>query len=630
MHVITITTHNYALNTLRLVKSLKRLHTKCKITVYSDDATDELLFSQYGVKLHFLPEIETLGVKRAKFLAYSHAAKGGGFIYMDSDILVLQSLDSLIRVSHFTACRDDMSECQYIIDKARPWKNHPQWTAERYFNSGVFAVPAGFDRFFDLILQEAMDDRDWNSIVVPGKLYDNHYLCAKVAQYDIQVCFISEHEYNWQGFRRFNELNCYVDEAGVLRNKPKGTPLRLVHFAGIQNIDAYLASLPTEITKILAMSIAEDPSGFLEAMNISIRNPVGIEERLRLQLVKSMAIMPCVDQYRPGAELPLLNEAAAATSIALSTTATDFLWNNLKCGGSYLSAAEYKALRDFILAEKVSAILEFGAGYTTTLFSRLVKKQVALEGWEGPWLDFARINGCEVRIVAFSSETGFDERHLQVAIKDTLSISDKSMVFIDSPPGTANRSLVIEQVVRHIPDADYYVVHDSIRDSANVYRLASTLGLQVIDHFSSWRGMTYLGRTAQGSCVPKKNNVAITEICAMATFAVDYEEAIIDKTAVNRVFIKLKNTGDVVFPTGRDGGLLFSLHLIGLDGYIIAWDTPRYTLPVDLAPEDTVAFWVSIPSDYGRVGAFDCDFVKEGEFWWSSISGTQCPRVSLI
>jgi hypothetical protein len=629
LRVITIATLGYSLNAIRLVKSLKRTHPNCEITVYADNIILEPYFYHLGAKLHFLPEIETLGVKRAKFVAYADAAKSGGFVYLDSDIVVIQPLNELTGVNKFTACRDDLDECSYIYDKQQPWKNYPQWAADRYFNSGVFAVPAGFDAFFKMICREAMDDADWASIVIPGKLHDNHYLCAKVVQYDIPVAFVSEYEYNWQGFRRLNELNCYVDEAGILRNKPEGTPLRLVHFAGIQTIDAYIATLPLEITRILATSLGKEETGILEFMNAALSNSGGIEERLKLQLIKSMAVTPCLDRYSPGEDRPLLSEAVSATSIALSTTATDFLWNRLKCGASYLSAAEYKVLRDFIQHHKIGAVLEFGAGYTTALFGKLVKRQVALEGWDGPWMDFALADSCDARITPFYLDVGFDERQLKLAIEDVSSANETSMVFIDSPSGTENRGLIVEQLLKLNPDADYYVFHDSVRDSPNVYRLAATLGLQVIDHFSSWRGLTFLGK-APVSAPTSEQKVADADSCRQVNFAISLIDKDVGAAGVSRVFIELQNIGNVVLPSGRISGMLFSPHLVGPAGEVIAWDTPRYSLPVDLSPGDTVSFWVTIPDEYGPVAALDCDFVKEGEFWWSTIAESTCPRISLI
>jgi len=627
LHVITIITSNYSLHAQRLIKSLKRQHPESAITVYSEDTSMGSVFTSLGARLKMLPEIVTLGVKRAKFLAYADAAKSGGFIYLDADILVLQPLEDLIDVSKFTACRDDLSECPFILDTHHPWENNPQWTSEKYFNSGVFAVPDGFDSFFSTICKDAMNDNDWTSIIIPGKLYDNHYLCAKIVQHQIEVNFISEYQYNWQGFRRYNELNCYADQDGVLYNKVEKLPLRIVHFAGIKNIDSYIATLPLAISRTLAMAIRDNRIGVLEMLNAAFDNTTGIEESYKLQLIKASNVKSSENIFSPGADQPLLEEAASITSIALSTTATDFTWNGLKCGAAYLAAAEYKTLKDFVLGNSIETILEFGAGYTTVLFKSLVQKQIALEGWVGPWVEFARAKACDARIVPFSPETGFEEGQLQTAIKDIRQAPGKLMVFIDSPQGTQNRSLLTEQVIKLIPDAYYYVVHDSIRDASNVYHLASSLGLMIIGHYQSWRGMTILSKTPENKSTNVKNKLDV-ELLRLSRFTVSLVEKNSDSESY-RLCLQLKNTGNTVLPTSSINSLLFSVHLVGKSDEIIEWDTPRYTLPVDLDPDDTVTFSIYIPSNHAGVVAVDCDFVKEGEFWWSKLTQLPCPRIYL-
>lgn len=627
MKFITIATSDYAIHVNRLSKSIFRVYANAEITIYTDASDLNCFLQDKRTKVKVLPEIATLGVKRAKFLAYADAAKTGGFIYLDADILVLQPLDDLIDVSTFTACRDDLSECPFILDTRHPWANNPQWTSELYFNSGVFAVPDGFDSFFSAICKDAMNDDDWTSIIIPGKLYDNHYLCAKIVQHQIVVNFISEYQYNWQGFRRYNELNCYTDQAGVLCSKVENLPLRIVHFAGIKNIDSYIATLPLAISRALSMAIADNKTGVLELFCAAFDNTTGIEEAYKLQFIKAANVKPSENIFSPGTDQPLLDEAASITSIALSTAATDFTWNGLKCGSSYLAAAEYKALKDFVLGNNIETILEFGAGYTTVLFKSLVKKQIALEGWAGPWIDFARAKGCDARNVAFSQETGFEEGQLQAAIKDIRRTPGKLMIFIDSPQGTRNRSLVTEQVIKLIPDADYYVVHDSIRDASNVYHLASRLELMILGHFQSWRGMTILGKKSENKSANVKNKLDV-ELLRLSRFTVSLFEKNTD-TESYRLCLQLKNTGNTVLPTSSIDKLFFSVHLVGTNDEIIEWDTPRYTLPVDLDPDDTVTFSIYIPSNHAGVIAVDCDFVKEGEFWWSKLTQSPCPRIYL-
>lgn len=631
MRVITISTFDYSLHAIRMVRSLRRVHPDCEITVYTEKVDLAPIFEKIGATLCVLPEIERLGVKRAKFAAYADAAKRGGFIYLDSDILVLHPLIDLKDVKKFTACRDDLSGCSFIDDKKRPWKKYPQWTSDRYFNSGVFAAPAGFGEFFNNLREEVENDSDWADCIIPGKLFDNHYLCAKIVKYDLDVDFVSEYEYNWQGYVKSGVLNCHVDPDGNIRSNPEGRLLRLVHFAGIRDIDSHIGSLPIEVARILASSISsigEQNSGVLELMNAALNNAFGVEERLKLLVVKALSSTPVVSPNSPGEDRLMLSDASSVASIALSTVESNFLWNGLKCGGAYLSAAEYKELRDFIVRQKIGGILEFGAGYTTTLFNRLVNKQVALEGWNGPWLDFARSSGCDARKVVFSPGQGFDEGDVKNAVDDILSLNEKSMIFIDSPPGTESRRSVVEQVIRSIPEADYYVVHDSIRDSSNVYRLAAALGLHTVHHFESRRGLTFLAKAQaefSSSCLGLNN----VNDCKRARFSVAVVERERGISGNSRILIELKNSGDILFSCGGSGGLQFSVHLIGSAGEVVAWDTPRYTLPVNLEAGDAISFWLSIPSDYGPIHAIDCDFVKEGEFWWSDSAGVPCPRIFL-
>lgn len=628
MRVITITTDDYALNTVRLIKSLKRFHSDCEIAVYSESASLEAFATHYDVKLHILPEIKALGVKRAKFSAYAHAAKNGGFIYLDSDIVVLQTLVDLRNVRHFTACRDDLSECPFIHNKHQPWENYQQWSADKYFNSGVFAVPTGFQDFFDMIGKEALDDADWDSIVIPGKLYDNHYLCAKTAKYCIDLHFVSEYEYNWQGFRRNNLLNCYVDQSSMLRNTSEGSLLRLVHFAGIRDIDTFLANLPIEISTIVAAAVDAGPNGALELINAASSYIWGNDGNFKQPLLSAICSVPSVDIYSPGEDKPLLSNAASIASVVHSTVASDFLWNGLVCGASYLSAREYKALRDFVQQQEIERILEFGAGYTSALFAKFARKHVAVEGWVGPWADFARSSGCDVRIIGFSTQTGFDEEQLDAAIGDVLSENARSMIFIDSPPGTTNRSLVVEQILQRAPKADYYVIHDSVRDAEIVYRLAQVLELTVVRNFSSWRGLTFLGRESGRAPEVMTSEVNVAS-CRAIKFAATLISTDLSSRGVLRAFVEIQNHGDTLLPLRGANRLLFSMHILSAAGDIISWDTPRYSLPVDLEPGDVVSFWVNIPLEYGPSIVLACDFVKEGEFWLSDIASAACPKIIL-
>ncbi|WP_172198409.1 hypothetical protein [Niveibacterium sp. COAC-50] len=597
--------------------------------MYTDCADIGSYFQSIGAEFFVLPEIELLGVKRAKFSAYAHAAKSGGFVYLDADVIVLQTLDAFDGVSNFTACRDDLSECDFVRDRMRPWENHPDCSGARYFNSGVFAVPAGLGWFFEKIRLESLDDRDWEGAIVPGKLYDNHYLCLKIVQNDVDVDFVSEVKYNWQGFRRFGELNCYVSEEGVLCNRGDGGLLHLVHFAGVRDIDRYISTLPAEIADILARSLGSNHVGVLELMNSAACINVGVDLRSKLNLISAMTTPSGVEALFPGADVPVLGNHGAAASIVFSTNETGFVWNGLKCGSAYLSAEEYVSLREFIKRQNIESVLEFGAGYTTVLFASLVKTQLAIEGWEGPWLEFARSRGCNAKLVEFVSDKGFSEYELAEAVACALSGTGKRLVFIDSPPGKANRAVVTEQIIRYASDADFYVVHDSVRDSENVFRLAAALDLRVVGHFASLRGMTFLARRSLADIAMEPETVGALDGVSHIRFEVRVEELEIGADGSRRIFVTLCNHGDVTIPSAGQDGLRFSLHLYGSDGKLVEWDTPRYSLPVCLAPEDAVSFWMDIRADYSNVAFAGCDFVKEGEFWWSRIAGVPAPVIEL-
>lgn len=624
MRFITITTANYARNTIRLVRSLKRVHPDADITVFADEAALAPRFAAYGAKLHVLPQIEALSVKRAKFFAYAIAAKAGDFVYLDGDIVVLKSLEALWAVDAFTSTRDDLRGCDFIPDRSRPWASRPELSGAGYFNSGVFYAPAGMTQFFERVCDDVLDDRDWNDLIIPGKLHDNHYLCAKIVQYGIETRFVSEYAYNWQGFLQGSDLRCHIGEAGDLLSDATHEPLHLVHFAGVSSIETFIARLPADVLGVLARALGADDTGMLEALAALVPEQAS-QARPLVPLLKAMGAATQANPYRPGADTSLLrDDALSVASIALSIIGDDTRWNGLRCGNAYLSAPEYRQLRDFIKAARIDSILEFGAGYTTVLFHRLVKRQMALEGWDGPWFQFAREQGAAAQLVPFSHESGFVEAPLQAATGDVLKAA-KSMVFLDSPQGTDSRARVAEQIIEHAAFVDFVVVHDSVRDARNVFRLAAALNMRVLGHFPSLRGLTFLGREAVD--MPQAAPALDAQAAQRVSFSVQREQFVQQEGHAWRAYIELRNDGDAIIPATGEHAWHFALHFECEDNRIV-WDTPRYTLPADLAPGDTLAFWVAYDGQSGPLKSAQCDFVKEGEYWWSQVRGKPCPAFS--
>lgn len=627
MRAITITTANYVLHARRLVRTLNRQHPGLGVVVYADDAAVARAFEGLDARVEVLPTIASRGVKRAKFDAYARAAaEGGGFLYLDADILVLQPLDALLEGTAFIACRDDLRECTFIGDPTRPWVAAPELSGAGYFNSGVLSIPHGFEDFFQAIAVEAADDHEWARFTIPAKLYDNHFLCAKVAQRGIPVHYVSEYEYNWQGFRSGDRLNCYVDACGVLRSRHADEVLRLVHFAGVGDIEDYLCRLPLEVAEVLARALGEAETGYLEMINSALQLEPQGDSRHKLVVAQAIAARPAVATDAIGAERPLIANVEALTSIVHSCDETDCLWNGLPCGGAYLSAIEYWHLRAFIRAVGVQSILEFGAGYTTSLFARMVKSQLAIEAHPGPWLDYARSQGCDTRLVSFSDSCGFAESELRDGIGAALSGGGPTMLFLDSPQGTARRAIVARQIVQWASEVDYLAVHDSVRDASVVYYLCSELGLSIVGHVPSMRGLTFLGRAASARPAATIRQGTLTERVARMRFGVDLVG--VSRPCVEcDMPIKLTNVGSELISAASDG-LLFSLHVRDLSGEILAWDTPRYALPVDLQPADSLTFRIKLPKlAEGRNVVLVFDFVKEGQFWWSGIGGAAAPSV---
>lgn len=629
MNFITITTENYIKNTIRLIRSLKLHHPDSKITIFSNNISIKKFIEFDGCTVQQLPAINKIGVKRAKFQAYSIASRYDNFIYLDSDIIILDSLTDLVNAKGLTACRDNLQACSHFIENPSfPWTSEPNLSGKNYFNSGVFFAESSLHKTFKEIEEESLDDDEWKRFTIPNKLYDNHFLCAKLSQKNVSINFIPEKEYNWQGYHQSGNLECLVNEKHQLVNKDSLRKLKLVHFAGINNIDDHIASLPQDVAKVLAKNTPNPEIGLLEIINSTSVASSQIEPRLQAIIIKSLHKAEPPAHSNLGKEIPLLEPHSSILSITQSINESTFHWNNLKCGSAYLSAKEYQRLREIVRSNNIESVLEFGAGYTSVLFHRLGLKQIALEGWNGPWLDFAKNNGADARLTPFCTRSGFDIDHLQSSLIETTPTSGNRMIFIDSPPGTANRLLVTEQLIKLHQAGNLYAVHDSVRDSSIVYKLSQSLNLKVVDHLNSVRGLTILGSAAHETTRKSVSQIALHQRMKEFLFSVKVSKNSHSSNLRNDnlIQIELKNIGKESITAFSDE-VMFSMHLADSSGNIYLWDTPRYSLPVDLDPDDSVSFEVEVPRGTRKESSVLLfDFVKEGQFWWSEISGSICPK----
>jgi lipopolysaccharide biosynthesis glycosyltransferase len=100
---ITICDSNYYENCKRLVVSLHKTNPDILLTIYHNSNEKFSELRKYSnVRLKYLDQINKITVKRAKFFAYYDAIKEGDFLYLDSDVIVLDDISELFENNKFT------------------------------------------------------------------------------------------------------------------------------------------------------------------------------------------------------------------------------------------------------------------------------------------------------------------------------------------------------------------------------------------------------------------------------------------------------------------------------------------------------------------------------------------------
>jgi hypothetical protein len=196
-NVVTIATKNYFPYTQLLFASLQNSGNDFHLTVFCDEPEAfSGLARNRRCTVRELPEIRRVGVKRARFAAYSTAFQEGGFLYLDSDVIVLKPIHELIEHSRITGCYDDLSSVRIIADKHYPWPEAPVLENRWFINSGVFFAPRSRRGFFEELLARSQNDDLWERY---GVLYDNSFLCAHLNLLDEMIDYVDSTVYNWQG-----------------------------------------------------------------------------------------------------------------------------------------------------------------------------------------------------------------------------------------------------------------------------------------------------------------------------------------------------------------------------------------------------------------------------------------------
>jgi hypothetical protein len=592
----------------RLAVSLTKANPTWSLTLYCDDVDRaRRVLGEGPWDCVALASIGLLGAKRAKFDAYEHAVREGGFVWLDADIIVLDGLDELVTgpSDGIVACPDDLSECHFIADPKHPWPGDATLKNHVYFNSGVFAASTSLAEFFGRCASKARDDRQWQAWTIEGHLLDNHFLCAMVNLEGTRVLPVDARQFNWQGLRRGMTPMVRV-VGGRLVNIETSLPLRLAHFAGIRDIDAWVRSLEPPVLAHFARAITSGDEDLLAALGATRAADLSEQSDAAISSGFSFARSEWLPPGTDGTptESAIAN-AASVLSYVRSTAPSRVRWNGLSCGGAYLEAAEYQALRSIVRQFGIRTVLETGAGETSILFAREVSRVISIEPEDGPWAKRAREAGAEVSIVPLDSAGRFEKNALDNAIAGS-AIGHVDLMYIDSPVGTHRRRLALDQL-RSCIACTFIAFHDAHRDAELVLATTVATGSRLHAHLASWRGLVLLGPAEVAPTIPRAT--------AGTSIAADIDVVAYDGK-LRLAVVRIANVGDADFEAADEARWRLSYHIEG-HGPDARWDNPRVSLPCSLEPGDVVELPISLS---GVPAGASCwfDLVEEGKRWLST------------
>jgi hypothetical protein len=309
LRVVTVASGSFLDAARRLARSLERSDNDYRLTVYCDDPKAFDALAGARCELIAWRAIAAWGAKRAKPGVWAHALASGPFVYLDADAIVLEALDAFSDAEAICACPDELSQCDYIADRAFPWPNAPQSRNEVYVNSGVLYFPVAARWFLEHIAREAADDARWEELTFRGRLYDNHYFCAQLNLLKPRLRLFDPRVYDWQGLLNGSELQV-VRRGNSLVNCETGERLRIAIFAGVRQSLELLTSFPIDVSSLLCerlvdevVSPADGVSRVLAAVSpqLSGQRPVGDEHApqvARVLLGEGLRILSSLDRSR--------------------------------------------------------------------------------------------------------------------------------------------------------------------------------------------------------------------------------------------------------------------------------------------------------------------------------------------
>ena len=621
MRAITIATSDYLKNARRLVVSFLRHHPESSITVFCEDAAAaDRLLARAGCAIVELPEIRHYGVKRAKFAAYRRAVAEGSFLFLDADIIVLDSLAELEDDRCLVAAPDDLAECWFIDDKSHPWKGDPSLAANVYFNSGVMFFPASLGGFVERIERESRVDASYTKYSLEPWLSDNPFLCAYVNKDSIPYRPVDGRVFNWQGLVRDGD-SLVTGIGGRIVNRETGIPLRLLHFAGIADIDEFMFKLDDEAVRLISATVADAPFDCLsvvEGDRVGAGNPVPLDARVAFGRAIASRVEPLA---LPNAPAPRIPNYRTFLSLARASRSSAVVWNGLPCGGAYLDPQEYYWLRSRLRQLSLMSVLEIGAGYTSILLNRFIGHVLSVEAFQGQWLEDARSGGCSVALVPFDhGRRRFDPAGLSAAL-DAEHLWRPDLLFIDSPAGTANRSGVFEQVTG-LTKPRFVMLHDAFRDAEIVYAALDTGRYQLLSHFPSLRGMALLGPVGRNPTKRRLRGEPANTGARRRNFFAEplpgHPRAQVSRDSFLQRIV-LRNTGRSTWRHDNQTPVLLSYHVVSATNEVVRSDNRRTSLPCDVDPGDEII--VDLAVDMPEAGSgelfYYIDLLREGKKWFS-------------
>ncbi len=640
IRVVTLATENYQHWLQRLLTSLQRLEQEVSIEVFTDHRgwLDRLIDGgSFGdsVAVRELAEIGRLGAKRAKFAMYRQAHKAGPFVYLDADVIVLEPLGPFSDVAVLGACADDLSAAPYIADRRFPWPADPTLEARRYVNSGVLVFGPDAGPFVTAAERRVAHDGWWNAHIAAPYLYDNHALCALLNEVDVSLSALAPSEYNWPGFVDADGLLQVVREGDSLVNIDTQQALRLVHFAGVGDLDARLEELPLDIRSLLQQRSLAGPRQQLACafaeLDAALSEPLGAmvsESRVAAgELRRELAAIASGGPYPY-----LLSSPERMASVSRSVAPQGSRWNGLLCGGAYLEGEEYGALQQIVRSLGISSVLELGAGETTRLFVSLGLAQLAIDAHDGPWIERARAAGAEVAVIAFDeASVRFDPAELEKVLRSVLPRGRVDLLLIDSPIGGHRRQGASRQVLELI-EPTWVLFHDARRDADVIFELLADGPWTVRSHFQSHRGMVLLERTSTPGAAPS-NDMAlqsplIVEISQVAgSMTLGEVPSPITCRASFALDISLHNEAPHAWSS--ECGILVSYHWLTLEGEPVLFDGIRSRLPFALSSA-SAQFSISViaPSEPGAY-RLQVSPVWEGVAWLHDIDERLGPSIAV-